>query len=159
VTVTAAAPGVTGTLVHTGSGSAAILVATVPPPIIGNVTQGTGRTLTASYDVRALGVTDADFAIVTFQFFDLNGNGDPVINIFAPDPGPLEPLLIPGVVDLVHNTVTTRFDAHTTPPLRALRGTVFTISVAQFQPIFIPPPAPSGPAAIPTAPAAPGLVS
>ena len=133
---TAQTTGISATL-HTDPGVFAfILVSVVPTDVtmglLAPAAQTTNPTLSASYDVRAIGVNDTAYATVTFsytgnnpqlQFLDANGVLEPVTGSTDPSKG------MTFVINTVNHTITVVFDATSTPTITGLNGTVFTISV------------------------------
>ncbi len=140
-TVTVSAPGVTATLTHDASapGPASLLVAVVPNQVIGNlpgVFAVQSGTLTAAYDVRVFNVSDADVAVVTFVY-PSGGVGDPVLTYYdrvsRTQKQVVGSRMAPNsyVVDRASHTVRVIFDKWSTPLLRDMVGTLFTLSVAE----------------------------
>jgi hypothetical protein len=114
-----------------GSGQAILIVAIVPAGVA-QALDGSLRVdgqLISSFDVRALGVGDGDAARIKFTY--LNDNFDaPTITYFDRKTRTQKPVIASLIIiDPVARTITLVFGPGSTPRLKDLNGTVFTISV------------------------------
>jgi hypothetical protein len=134
------APGVTVTYAHAADnkGDARVTVATVPRPVAGSLDASffldNKQGVSAAYDVRTINAGKSDVAVVTFSY-----SGDaaalPVLTYFDRASG--QYLAIPPssyVVDTASHTITLLLDSRSTPSLRQLGGTVFTVAI----PVTVP---------------------
>lgn len=134
---------VTVTYTHSREASfdAAIIVAVVPNEVAagltGSLVTQDGRQVSAAYDVRALGVYPFDVAVVTFHY---SGDGTPTLTYYDKLTRRQEEVGSDTyVVDEQNDTITVVLDRDSTPQLRDLTGTVFTISVPFEAPDITPP--------------------
>jgi hypothetical protein len=152
-TVTATEPGVTATLFHAagpgvGRLDASLLLAVVPPGVAtgldASITVG-GKVVSTAYDVRTLNIGDLDRATVVFHY-ESDTDDPPSFTYFDRAGGrqvPVDPRFY--VLDANARTIALTLDSRSTPRLRDLTGTVFTIAVT----LAIPAPAAPAPQLLP----------